>query len=427
MEVFKRADGRSPWWQVDFIHPLTGKRIRTSLKCKGTKVEAQKAALKLIEECATKPAGVEAPVTLQDALEAYCTGLQSEQKASAEGSRALMAKCLGLTGAWRGSTGRLAGPPVGLPPGDPPGRLGGLQGAGTGKRGIEGSHTRPATRYHLDGSMPLSSLTPAVLAKLVSERRREGNGAQTIAHELKLLRAATRHAAAMGAEVNLNMVNGVLKDAWRLPKLPNKTRYLTVDEFRMVYAYLDPRKPVSGRDPDPSSQLYRQRQDARDLLVALVMCGGRWSEVSGLLWSRIDLNQGVIRLWGNKSNKERLVGIPAMMLEMLQRRHEERRPGQQLVFPTSTGVARAGSCRVISRAINACGLNAPEMVAENGRATVHSLRHTYASLLLQNGATLADIQDALGHTSLAMTRRYAHLAKGESASKLAGIMTSVLG
>lgn len=40
MEVFKRADGRSPWWQVDFIHPLTGKRIRTSLKCRGTKVEA---------------------------------------------------------------------------------------------------------------------------------------------------------------------------------------------------------------------------------------------------------------------------------------------------------------------------------------------------------------------------------------------------
>jgi integrase len=419
MEVFKRADGRSPWWQVDFIHPLSGKRIRTSLKCRGTKVEAQKAALKLIEECATKPAGVEAPVTLQDALEAYCTALHSEQKASADGSGALMAKCLGIARPQRGLAGRLAGGPLGLPPGDPPGRL-------QGPQAPAGASRDSARRFHLDGSMPLKSLTPAILAQLVAKRRAEGNGPQTIAHELKLLRAATRHAAAMGAEVNLNMVNGVLKDAWRLPKLPNKTRYLSVAEFRWVYEYMAPDRPVDGRPVASSSLLYRQRQDARDLLVALVMCGGRWSEVSGLLWSRIDLNQGVIRIWGNKSNKERLVGIPAMMLEMLQRRAEQRRPGQSLVFPTTTGKARAGSCRVISRAIQACGLNDAALVAENGRATVHSLRHTYASLLLQNGATLADIQDALGHTSLAMTRRYAHLAKGESASKLAGIMSGVL-
>lgn len=379
MEVFKRPDGRSPWWQVDFIHPVTGIRVRQSLKVRGTKADAQKSAAKLVADL--ERSGDKTPTRLCEALEAYCTALHSDGKASAGGQFAMARKC--------------------------------LQGLGD--------------RYHLDGAMPLASLTPAVLAKLVSERRREGNSAQTIAHELKLLRAATRYAAAMGAKVNADMINGVLRDAWRLPKLPTKTRFLTVDEFQSVYAYMDPARPVDGRAPSPSSQLVRQRADARDLLVALVMCGGRWSEVSGLLWSRIDLDKGVIRLWGNKTQQDRLVGIPEMMLAMLRRRHEERRPGQQLVFPTTDGAQRRGSCRVIGRAITMCGLNSPATVAESGRATVHSLRHTYASLLLQNGASLADIQDALGHTSLAMTRRYAHLSKAESAGRLAGIMSTVLG
>jgi integrase len=67
-----------------------------------------------------------------------------------------------------------------------------------------------------------------------------------------------------------------------------------------------------------------------------------------------------------------------------------------------------------------CSLTALQL-----RGTFHSLRHTYASLLLQHGASLADIQAALGHTTLAMTMRYAHLLQAESASKLATIMNKV--
>jgi site-specific recombinase XerD len=45
-----------------------------------------------------------------------------------------------------------------------------------------------------------------------------------------------------------------------------------------------------------------------------------------------------------------------------------------------------------------------EVVAAHGKATIHSLRHTFASWLLQNGADLAEVQDTLGHTSMNMTR-----------------------
>jgi site-specific recombinase XerD len=77
--------------------------------------------------------------------------------------------------------------------------------------------------------------------------------------------------------------------------------------------------------------------------------------------------------------------------------------------------------------MQASGLNDPAISSEMGRATIHSLRHTFASLLLQRGASLADIQHALGHKNLTMTMRYAHLLQGESVAKLAGIMNETMG
>ena len=135
-------------------------------------------------------------------------------------------------------------------------------------------------------------------------------------------------------------------------------------------------------------------------------------------------------LWGSKTsgkkNSERLVGMPDLLHSMLSRRWAERNVKHDLVFPSLSGTMQEASSRSIHRAMEACGLNTPEKVAEMGRATIHSLRHTFASLLLQNGASLADIQSALGHSTLAMTMRYAHLLQAESANKLATIMNGVM-
>jgi integrase len=387
LELYKRKDGRSPWWQLDYVHPVTGARKRTSLKVKGTKAEAQKIAARFLADLEAKRGKTEA--TLSDALEAYCTALESDGKASAGEQRKLAVKC--------------------------------LQGLGKG-------------RFTLDGSLALTDIKPPLLAGLVTARRREGNGNQTIAHEIKLIRAATRHAAGLGHAVNMEMFSGTIKDAWRMPRLPMKTRYLSMEEFQLVYAHLDPERPIEGASRGqpvsytlpPDSRAYRQRRDAQDLLVALAMCGGRWSEVLSLLWERVDTERKVIRLWGNKTQRERLVGMPALLHRMLVRRLQERKTGQPLVFPSLGGKLRTSSSRSIQRAIDACGLNTAARVQENGRATIHSLRHTFASLLAQNGASLAEISDALGHTSLAMTRRYAHLNKTESAARLAGILDGAM-
>src|SRR4051794_13734081 len=69
--------------------------------------------------------------------------------------------------------------------------------------------------------------------------------------------------------------------------------------------------------------------------------------------------------------------------------------------------------------MDAAGLNAPELVAKYGR------RHTFASWLVQTGAELHEVSGALGHSSVAMTQRYAHLSKGATVAKLGGILTNM--
>lgn len=295
-------------------------------------------------------------------------------------------------------------------------------------------------RFGFPESTMLHALTPAMLGKLVAARRAEGNGAQAIAHEIKDLRAATRHAAADGYRIPEDMLNGALRNAWRMPQLVAKTRYLTREELDRLLAYLDPARALTvergGKTMtyDLVGASRAGRQDNYDLAVCLAYGGERWGEITALRWDQVDTDAlasqdgAVVTLtvYGRKTQSHRMVGCPEAVCQVLRRRLEARLPGQPLVFPSSkTGKGRTAGNAAIIRAMDKLGLNAPEKVRESGRATVHSLRHTYASLLLQNGASLPEIQDALGHTSMAMTRRYAHLARKESAGRLAGILNGL--
>jgi integrase len=283
-----------------------------------------------------------------------------------------------------------------------------------------GTSPHSAHKYSMDGSLPLHELNPSTLERLVLARRKEGCASQTIKHELSMLRSATRYVGGLGYRVPEMRGN----NPWRVPDVEKKTRYLSWEEFQLVYQYLDPDRPVAGR---PLTGKRRQaRQDCQDLLVALAMCGGRWSEVATLTWDRVDFDNRVIRLWGNKDKEERLVPLPDPFLAVLRRRHASRHPGSPLVFAKHDGSCRAAPSDGVRAAMRACGLDRPDLVAAHGHATIHSLRHTFASWLIQNGADLSEVQEALGHSSLEMTRRYASLAKRKTVAKLGNILSGLV-
>lgn len=398
-----RKHPKSGVWVLDTVDPVTGKRIRmsTGKKAKGEALEVAKARIAELErDAADAKAHGGRVITLADAVNAYVGVLEADRRASAKEVGFVRDKVLGLRGH-----------------------------AGT-------------ARFRLDGAMLLHKLDPAMLEALIRARRVEGNGPVTIGHELKLLRAASRHAAGLRYRVPDLAVPGQ-RNAWRIPKAVVKTRYLSWDEWSAVYAYLDPDKLITvGRGGKPcapyplAAPQRAQVQTARDLLVALTMTGGRWSEVAALTWDRVDMVAGTVKLFGTKDNEERSVPFPRQFREVLERRRNE---GLQTpyVFPggsTSRAApgrppapkkAPQGSCRPISRAMEAVGLNRPDIVARYGTATIHSLRHTFASWLLQNGADLSEVKDALGHATLEMTLRYATLVKHRTAAKLGGMLDNM--
>jgi integrase len=177
------------------------------------------------------------------------------------------------------------------------------------------------------------------------------------------------------------------------------------------------------RFTDPATM--RAQQDVQDMFVALTLTGGRWSEVTAITWDRVNLEKLEVTLWGTHKGTKRTVPIPRQCAEVLLRRHAERDPGNPLVFPGRDGAQRTAGTRAIAKAFTACGLNRPDLVAREGTATIHSLRHTYASWLRQSGVQLDDVSDMLGHASLQMTRRYAAIKPQEQRAVVKAALDNV--
>lgn len=166
------------------------------------------------------------------------------------------------------------------------------------------------------------------------------------------------------------------------------------------------------------------------------MCGGRWGEVSRLAVDQVLLGDIVrVRLFGWKTGNERMVPAPPLLAEMLTRRfHEAKERGDTYLFPRisrsnvdrskAQGWVKQGNA--IKRAMERAGLNAPHIVDRQGVATIHSLRHTFASWLRQAGVGIGEIQELLGHQSDAMTRRYVHVAPHATVDHASQVLSAIV-
>ena len=127
----------------------------------------------------------------------------------------------------------------------------------------------------------------------------------------------------------------------------------------------------------------------------------RISEATSLEISAIDRANHVLRIVG-KGNKERLVPLPQPVLDelgRLWRTHHNRR----WLFPNHSGNAPLNN-RVLSRTFAAAAVAA----GIHHRVTPHTLRHSYATRLIENGVDIRIVQILLGHANIATTRIYDH-------------------
>lgn len=147
------------------------------------------------------------------------------------------------------------------------------------------------------------------------------------------------------------------------------------------------------------------KEDRNPLLYPLVVLalgtGARLGELLSLRWTDVDLTRGVARLARTKNGEPRTLPLAGHVLVVLKALAVERGSDANFVFPSEHGRTPATLRKPWERVLAEAGI-------ENFR--FHDLRHSAASYLAMMGATPTDIAAVLGHKTLAMVKRYAHLS-----------------
>jgi site-specific recombinase XerD len=243
----------------------------------------------------------------------------------------------------------------------------------------------------VDWRGPDRSTVRSYLASLADR----GLAASSVAGRLAAVRSLYRHALRQGS-IAVDPLAGV-----RAPRRPSRLpRVLSVEEAeRLVTA------PARGTVRDVALAL----RDAA-MLELLYATGMRISELSGLTLDRLDLSRRRLRVIG-KGKKERQLLFGAPAAAALARYLEGARP----VLAARGDAGPAVFLNASGRALSARGarLVLERWVDESGspsRTSPHTLRHSFATHLLEGGADLRVVQELLGHANLQTTQVYTHLS-----------------
>ena len=150
----------------------------------------------------------------------------------------------------------------------------------------------------------------------------------------------------------------------------------------------------------------------RTLLMTIYSAGLRVSEALNLTVGAIDSDRMQIRISDGKGEKDRTSVLSRTLLQELRRYYQQYAPRHYLFESYDGSKYSASSVRkVLKRAVAKAGISKP--------VKVHTLRHSFATHLLENGTNLRYIQDLLGHTSAKTTEIYTHV----SSKKLSDVVS----
>lgn len=271
---------------------------------------------------------------------------------------------------------------------------------------VRDESSRDSTLMPRWGDVPLAEITRHDVKAWAAQLKREGKAPATVQQRIHLLSASLT--AAIDAEVLTT--NPASKIAIAKGQTDVR-RYLTAAERGDLLAQFRP--PVNEPLGD-------------SLVSTLLGTGMRWGECVGLQVNRVDLQRGTLRVaevWDDKMGRlkaypkgrkiREALPIPPWLMPHLEARVRGRRTG--FVFETASGnVVGYSNWRSRSWVPGAkrAGLDG---------VRIHDLRHTYASVLLQNGVPLAEVGKLLGHVSPLTTQIYAHLQETDRSHIVAAL------
>lgn len=270
----------------------------------------------------------------------------------------------------------------------------------------------PRTAYWLDvfGKRPIKAISTSDIRKALDHYAKgkclkgDGAGKSTETNKPRSSNTVLRRKAVLSSIFKYAIRRGYLKE--------NPVDGIFIDATpNQVERFLD--------DRERNALMTACKESTWDKLYLVVLMaittGMRKAELVNLRWTDINFDKGLAKLATTKNGSPRINPIPAPALDELKK---FRQVGNGLIFASSCDTEKPFNFRVQwTRALQRASI-------KNFR--FHDLRHTAASYLVMNGASLHETAEILGHKSTQTTKRYAHLSTDHKSALADRVMSKVL-
>lgn len=241
------------------------------------------------------------------------------------------------------------------------------------------------------GNQELTEIRALQIITLRNQLEKKGLSPQSVYHCLSLVRRVLRRAK------EWELWDGPVP-VFSMPKFDNKRiRYLTEDEAKLLIAELRKTSIIWS-----------------DIAIFGINTGLRAGELFSLTPARIDKNIEYAHVMDTKTHKNRSIPLNqrarSIVIKYLRNINSP-------IF--NQGITTP---KIFRRAVKACGFN-EGIIDQKEKVVFHTLRHTFASWLVQRGTPLAVVSQLLGHSDMRMTMRYAHLAPNQGSQAVASLST----
>ncbi len=264
-------------------------------------------------------------------------------------------------------------------------------------------------KRRIAGNPYIHQITNRDVDKIHLGMKKEGYSLQTIKHIILMFKQSIDYAKKLG-------YNSPTLDYPKITLPKHKLRYLSVEEEKRLLEAIDPKRPIKYKKQfeERNAEFNKTQIDHYDLVVMLLDTGARFSEIATLPWEAINFEERSIRLWRPKVRNESILYMTDRVYSVLNRRLQNRT--SHYVFSNQKGGSLNYTSHSFANMFKRAGLEG---------VTIHTLRHTHASRLVQLGLTIYDVKEVLGHSNIQTTMRYAHLERRDITRRAKNVINAL--
>jgi integrase len=264
------------------------------------------------------------------------------------------------------------------------------------------AHYWPAQGHKADGSLVAEN---ALFSKWIAPVLKDKVFSQICASDIERIKISMTRAKKATSSIKYAMA--VISQVWTLALRDN----FVVEKCPVKQIILQKKDNKRQRflNKKESLQLLNELKKhslmAHNMALLAIDCGLRFGEISGLKWNDCNFSSGVMLIRDPKSTVNRYAFMTDRVRNMFDQ-YEKKENG--LIFSDKNGnrVARiSNTFRRIANEMFNIGVKDSRL-----KVCFHTLRHTFASRLVQNGVSLFEVKELLGHSDFSMTQRYSHLS-----------------